>query len=480
MHELKEKCGIFGVYGKGLDVSRLTFFGLFSLQHRGQESSGIAVSDGKSIASHKDKGLVAQAFDEEIIKGLAGHIAIGHNRYSTSLGTGLEHAQPIVVNDPEPSRGVGGALALAHNGNLPSVTALQDFLRKQGKKVEGRSDSQLMADALAHFVKGGASLEEAVRKCFPLFTGSFSLLVMMRDTLVAVRDECGIKPLSIGKLNGGFVVSSETCAFSTIGAAFVQDVLPGEMVIFDGEGMRSSLLALSSKQKLDVFEFIYFARPDSVLLGKSVYEARRNCGRELAKEAEIIADVVVPVPETSIPGAIGYSQESGIPFEMGIVKNRYIHRTFIEPDEKLRNQGARMKLTPLPAVLRGRRVIVVDDSVVRGTTTRNLVSAIFEVGAKEVHLVITSPPVCYPDFYGIDTPDQTQLLAFTKNVDEIREFLGVNSLHYLSYRGLIKGIGVPEEQLCTSCLTGMYPIDLRERKKEVAPACIKVLPHSVR
>ncbi len=470
MHELKEKCGVFGVYGKGLDVSRLSYFGLFSLQHRGQESSGMAVSDGTLVKSHKGKGLVAQAFDEETIKNLAGHIAIGHNRYSTSLGTGLEHAQPII--------GDGAVLALAHNGNLPSIIALVAFLKNEGVATDNKSDSQLMGDAIGHFVAKGLPLEEAVRKAFPLFTGSFSLLVMDKTTLIAVRDECGIKPLSIGRLDGGYVVSSETCTFSTIGATFVKDVMPGEMVVFDEKGMRSSLLTLSSHQKLDVFEFIYFARPDSMLLGKSVYEARRNCGVELAKEAEIIADVVVPVPETSIPGAIGYSHQSGIPFEMGIVKNRYIHRTFIEPDEKLRNQGAKLKLTPLPAVLNGKRVIVVDDSVVRGTTTRNLIKAIFEVGAKEVHLVITSPPVCYPDFYGIDTPDQRQLLAFTKNVDEIREFLGATTLHFLSYRGLIAGIGVPEEQLCTSCLTGMYPIDLRERKKEVQPACIKVLPHS--
>ncbi len=471
MNNLREKCGIFGVFGKGLDVSRLTFFGLFALQHRGQESSGIATADGTRLMCFKNSGLVTHAYEEDNIKLLTGHLAIGHNRYSTSQGTGLAHAQPVVVRPTlAPPRNVcergtttaDGLLALAHNGNLPSVTSLLEFLGEKGIPTEGKSDSELMAEAIGYYFDQGKTLPEAVAAAFPLFTGAFSLLVMTKDTLVAVRDSCGIRPLSIGRLNSGFVFTSETCALKPIGAEFVREVLPGEMVAVSERGMEATQI-VPPNPKLDIFEFVYFARPDSELLGKSVYEVRRNFGVHLAKEFPVDADIVVPVPETAIPVAMGYSQTSGIPMEMALVKNRYIHRTFIEPDPHSRDLGVMLKLTPLPGMLRGKRVVVLDDSIVRGTTSRQIIHGLFEAGAKEVHFLISSPPIQFPDFYGIDTPLQKDLIASQKTVEEIREFLGATSLYYLSLDGLIASTGLSRDQFCMACFTGEYPIDLRER-----------------
>ena len=359
MNEVNEKCGVFGIFGKGLDVSRLAFYGLFALQHRGQESSGIATADGREIRSHKSMGLVNQAYSEEVIEKLTGHIAIGHNRYSTHLGTGLTHAQPRVI---------GQKLALAHNGNLPSVTVLLNFLQDNKVAIEGLNDSELMAEAVAYYMREGQNMPQAVKSAYPLFTGAFSLVIMSQNELVAVRDECGIRPLAMGKLNGGYVFASETCAFHTIGAEFLREVNPGEMVVVSDSGVVSEQI-VPANPKLDIFEFVYFARPDSELMGKSVYEVRRRCGVRLAEERKINADIVVPVPETAIPVAVGYAAASGIPLEMALVKNRYIHRTFIQPEQHSRDLGVKLKLTPLPGVLRGKRVIVIDDSIVRGTTS---------------------------------------------------------------------------------------------------------------
>ncbi len=458
MESIGEKCGIFGIYGQGLDVSRLTFFGLYALQHRGQESSGIASTDGTKIYCHKNVGLVSQVFNERIIKSLPGHIAIGHNRYSTSSGIGVEHAQPIEVQDK--------TITLAHNGNLPSVTALIKFLLKKGIVLSKVSDSTIITEALHVLVAEGKSLEKAIVELFPLMTGSFSLLIMMKNKLVALRDSFGIRPLSIAKLNGGYVIASETCAFHPIGATFIRDVKPGEMVVIDEKGLRSSQIKKGT-QKLDIFEFVYFSRPDSTLLRKSVYDVRKNFGIQLAQEFPIDADVVIPVPETAIPVAIGYANSSGIPFEMGLIKSRYIHRTFIEPEQHIREQGVKLKLAPLKEAIAGKRVIVIDDSVVRGTTSRQIVKILFETGAKEVHFLVSSPPVKYPDFYGIDLPDQKDLLAHNKTVKEMNTYLGSTSLCFLSYKGMITSTGIPEALFCTACFTGKYPIDLKERKKEV-------------
>lgn len=459
MRSIGEKCAVFGIYGKGLDVSRLTFFGLYALQHRGQESSGIASTNGSAIFCHKGVGLVSQVFNETAIQGLPGHCAVGHNRYSTSSGTGIEYVHPVEVSD--------NSLVLVHNGNLPSLTLLLAFLKEKGILVkENASDSMVITEALHTLTQEGLELEDAVEKIFPLLTGSFSILVMNTQKLVAVRDSCGIRPLSIGKLNGGFVFASETCAFHPIGADHIRDVAPGEMVVVDEQGLQSKQIG-ESNQKLDIFEFVYFSRPDSQLLGKSVYDVRKNFGIQLAKECPIDADVVIPVPETAIPVAIGYANATGIPFEMGIIKSRYIHRTFIEPEQHIREQGVKLKLAPLGEVIAGKRVVVVDDSLVRGTTSRQIVKMLFEAGAKEVHFLVSSPPVKYPDFYGIDLPRQSDLLAFTKTVEEINTYLGSTSLKFLSYEGMIQATGLDESLFCTACFNGVYPLDIKEKKQEV-------------
>ena len=458
MGDFNEKCAVFGIYGKNLDVSRLTFYGLFALQHRGQESSGIATSDGNHIDCYKNMGLVTHVYNEETIQNLKGHIAIGHNRYSTSAGSHLKHAQPIVIN---------GQIALAHNGNLPSVKALTDFLEAKDISTQGCSDSELMAKALGYYLDHGNSIKDAVIKCYPLFTGAFCLTILTKDTLVAVRDTYGVRPLAMGKINGdAIVLASETCAFHTVGAEFEREVQPGEMVIVTDQGVESVQIE-PSKTKVDIFELVYFARPDSNILGKSVYEVRHNCGIKLAEECPLEVDMIVPVPETAIPVASGYSKTSKIPMEMALVKNRYIHRTFIQPEQHSRDLGVRLKLTPLPEILKDKKIVVMDDSIVRGTTSRQLVKMLFEAGCKEVHLLISSPPVKYPDFYGIDTPEQKDLIASYKTVEEIRQYLGATSLYFLSLKGLLDSTGLDHGLFCTSCFTGEYPIDLKERKTGV-------------
>ena len=462
MSELKEKCGIVGIYGKNLPVSRLAFFALFALQHRGQEASGITTSDGKTLHTHKGTGLGAQAYTEKNIKDLKGYLGIGHNRYSTSGGKALDHAQPVLNKDTT----FGCSFALAHNGNLPSVKALQKFLSAHKILQKNRTDSELIADAIGFYIKEGESLPKAVAKVFPLLTGAFSLVMMDKDTLVAVRDEYGMRPLCLGKKSGGYIVASETCALYTIAASFVREVKPGEMIIINKNGLKSVKLA-EANPKHDVFEYVYFSRQDSVLEGKLVYEVRKNFGKTLAHEYKPKVDIVVPIPDTAFPVAIGYSQVSGIPLEMALVKNRYVHRTFIEPDQESRRNSVALKLIPLHKTLKGKRIIVIDDSIVRGNTSRKLVKRLFKAGAKEVHFLVSSPPVRFPDFYGIDTPMQKELIASSKTVEEIRKFLGATSLHYLSLDGLIKSIGLPKGHLCTSFFTGEYPIDLKERKNEI-------------
>ncbi|MDO8514033.1 MAG: amidophosphoribosyltransferase [bacterium] len=486
MLTLGEKCAVFGVYGKGFDVARLSFFGLFALQHRGQESSGIATGNGETVCLHKGMGLVSQVFNEDVMESLKGHIAVGHNRYSTTGGSKVKHAQPmlaagarslqrIVYDDANPSLHDSvslcstpddGAIALVHNGNLPSTTVLLEFLKEKGVDSSEFSDSRMIVEAIAASMREGVGLEGAIKNIYPLLTGAFSILIMSKDKLIAIRDVCGIRPLSIASLNGGYIIASETCAYPPIGAVYLRDVAPGEMVVIDEGGIHAQELA-TPNPKLDIFEFVYFARPDSELLGKSVYEVRRNFGVQLAKEYPLEADVVIPVPETAIASAIGYAQTLGIPFEMGLTKNRYIHRTFITPEQHIREQGVKAKLTPIPEVVRGKRVVVFDDSIVRGTTSRQIVKMLFEAGAKEVHFLVASPPVKYPDFYGIDTPRQSDLIAATKSVEEMQAYLGATSLRFLSYEGMIKATGLPEGRFCTSCFTGVYPIDIKERAKEV-------------
>ena len=458
MEHLNEKCAVVGIYAQGLQVARHAFFGLFALQHRGQEASGLTTSDGSKLYTHKGVGLVSSVYTEEAIEPLVGHIAIGHNRYSTSGGSALDHAQPVVNAENN--------FALAHNGNLPSVKALQEFLQSKNALKGNRSDSELISDAVSVCLQEGMNLPEAVQKVFPLMTGSFSIVMMNKDTLVAVRDSYGMRPMCLGKIGGGFIVASETCALKTLGAEFVREVVPGEMLVINEKGLESTTLAPATP-KHDIFEFVYFSRPDSILCGKSIYEVRKQSGVTLAEEFTNKADIVVPVPDTAMPVAIGFSQKSGVPMELGLIKNRYVHRTFIEPTQESREQSVALKLVPMPEVLKGKSVVLIDDSIVRGTTSRKLIESLFKAGAKEVHFLISSPPVRFPDFYGIDTPEQSKLIASHKTVEEIRQFLGATSLHFLSLEGLIKSIGLPKDQLCTSFFTGEYPIDILERKSEV-------------
>lgn len=448
---LREKCGVFGVHTRGTEAARLVHVGLWALQHRGQESSGISSSDGKSLYTHKDAGLVAHVYDEAALKRLKGFMAIGHNRYATSGALHSHHHQPITAQN--------GLLALAHNGNLPSTKRLQQFLTGKHLNIASMNDSEMMHMAIQVYLMEGATLEEAIRQSFPLFTGVFSVVVLTNEKLVAVRDAKGVRPLSIGTLNDGYAVSSETCALDAINAIYLRDVNPGEMVVFDKTGLHAYNLA-AGETKLDIFEFIYFARPDSVLLGQTVNTVRQNLGRQLAQEHQINADVVIPVPDSGIPAAIGYAQASGIPFDHGFVKNRYIHRTFIRPAQSLRERDVNIKLNVLRSVVEGKRVIIVDDSIVRGTTSKKIVSMMRAAGATEVHMLVSSPPVKFPDYYGINTPKPEDLLASRLTHVEIEHYIGADSIGYLSYDGMIAATGLPETSFNTSCFSGEYAVDL--------------------
>ena len=458
---LREKCGVFGVYGKGLEAARLTHIGLWALQHRGQESSGICSSNGRSLFVHKDAGLVAHVYDEASLNKLRGHIAIGHNRYATSGSPLSHHHQPVT----QP----GSLLALAHNGNLPSTQKLERFLRGRHFDTSTMNDSEMMHAALQAYLMEGETIERAIELAFPLFTGVFSLVIMTNTKLVAVRDSCGVRPLSIGQLDDGYVVSSETCAIDAVMADYVRDVEPGEMVVIDNKGLHSHPLAPGGT-KLDIFEFIYFARPDSTLLGKSVNQVRQQLGERLAVEHPISADVIIPVPDSGIPAAIGYARQSGIPFDHGFVKNRYIHRTFIRPAQSLRERDVNIKLNPLESVIAGKDVIIVDDSIVRGTTSKKIVTMVRRAGAKRVHMLVSSPPVRYPDFYGINTPKPSDLLASRLTHAQIEEYIGADSIGYLSMEGMLTATDLPVEQFNTSCFSGEYPVAIGSKAQRTVDA----------
>lgn len=453
-----EECAVFGVYTKSYKASQLVYAGLWALQHRGQDSSGISSTDGKEIYTYKAPGLVASVYEGLNFDRLNGHIAIGHDRYATSGG--IEgHIQPITSDY--------NLVALAHNGTLPVRLELTNFLQSKDIPANQLNDSELMHAAIEYYVAKGRGVEEAVRLSFPLFTGAFSIVALTKDKLIGLRDAHGIRPFCIGQLGDeGFVLSSETCGLDSVGATYIRDVEPGEMVVIDENGLHSQPLA-RGVERLDIFEVVYFARPDSFIKGKSINEMRREMGRQLATERVIDADVVIPVPNSAIPAALGYAEQSGIPFDHGLLKNGYINRTFINPSTLLREKEVALKFSPMPGVLQGERVIVIEDSIVRGTTLRNLVSMMKIAGAKEVHLLSASPPVKYPDFYGIATPEQAELIASYMSVDEIRAFFGADSLQYLSYEGLIKATGLPESSFCTACYTGEYLIDIGENAKQI-------------
>lgn len=444
---------MFGVYAPGQQASQLTYFGLFALQHRGQESAGMAVSNGETTMISKDMGLVTQVFDEQTLAALDGHLAIGHTRYSTTGSTVWNNAQPTY-------RQVGeSAVALAHNGNLTNTLQLAEDLQ-----LANVTDSELMLEAISREVDStrsdGNGLAHAVLKSAPMFEGAFSLTIMDQGNLVALRDSHGFRPLCLGSLgDNGWVVASETAALDILGAEFIREIEPGEMIVINASGLKSYRpFAITPEPKLCVFEFVYFARPDSHLLGRNIHASRQEMGRLLATESPVEADVVVPVPESGIPAAQGFAEVSRIHYADGLIKNRYVGRTFIEPSQMLRDRGIRMKLNPIPATLNGQRVVLVDDSIVRGSTTRQLVTMVREAGASEIHLRISSPPYRWPCFYGMDTSDRSRLLAAERNVDEIREFLEVDSLAYLSIDGLMAAAG--GGSFCNACLTGEYPTDV--------------------
>ncbi len=449
-----EECGVFGVYGDIEDAARVTFFGLFALQHRGQESAGIAVAQDGDIRCHKAMGLVTQVFDEEVLKDLkAGRIAVGHTRYSTCGSSVWQHAQPIVCDSPR------GAIAVAHNGNLVNTEELrQRLMRAGGLDLSEANDSALVAHMLAQ--SKHERLEDALAEVMPQLQGAYSLVIMTPTELAAVRDPYGIRPLAIGHLGDGrYVFSSESCAISVVGGHFHREVEPGEAVIVDQNGLREIEIMPLARRATCVFEFIYFARPDTQIYGRTIYEARRRMGHQLAREHPAKgAHIVIPIPDSAVPAALGYAEASRIPFGEGLVKNRYIQRTFIQPAQTMRDLGARMKFSPLREAIAGHKVVMVDDSIVRGTTTGKLVHMLRDAGATEVHVRITSPPVRFPCFYGIDMADQKELVAALKSVEQIRELIGATSLGYLSLDGAVRAINLPKSLFCRACFDGKYPI----------------------
>lgn len=450
LDKLSEECGVFGIYAPGSDVARLTYYGLFALQHRGQESAGIAVAKGDNIQVHKDMGLVAEVFSEDILKKLTGSMAIGHVRYSTTGSSLALNAQPLVC------RYLQGSVALAHNGNLTNANELGEKLANNGSVFQSSIDSELIVNLIARY--GQNSIEESLMKAMIDIKGSYSLVVMTEEKLIGVRDPFGNRPLCIGKLGQeGYVLASESCALDTIGAEFLRDVEPGEIVIIDEKGLNSQRIFTKEQSAVCVFEYIYFARPDSIIDSISVNHARRNMGAQLAKETSLKVDVVIPVPDSGTASAIGFAETAGIPFSQGLLKNRYAGRTFIQPNQDLRELGVRLKLNPIRQEIDGKRVAIVDDSIVRGTTSKKLVQMLRQNGAKEVHVLVSSPPVMYPCYYGIDTSERAQLIAAQKKLEEIRQYIGADSLNYLSHKGLFKAMG-KTKGFCSACLDGNYPI----------------------
>jgi amidophosphoribosyltransferase len=456
----RESCGVFGVWAPGERVANLVFYGLYALQHRGQESAGMAVADGSSLLVYKDMGLVSQVFDETTLQTLQGHLAIGHTRYSTSGSSRWENAQPAFK-----ANAAGGGLAVGHNGNLTNTADLAAQLgARSPSRSPATSDTEVVAELLAR--EPGLSLEQAILRTMPRLEGAYSLVLMDEHTVYGVRDPDGFRPLVIGKLPSGWVIASETAALDIVGATFVREVDPGEMVAIDQRGLRSRRFA-EPDPHLCVFEYVYLARADSNLAGRSVHQVRRELGAALAREAPAAADLVIPVPDTATSAAAGFAEASGIPFGEGLMKNRYVGRTFIQPSQTMRQLGIRVKLNPLRETIRGRRLVVVDDSIVRGNTTKAIVGMLREAGALEVHVRITSPPVRWPCFYGIDMPTRAELIASDLLTDEVSAYIGADSLAYLSLEAMTSAAQPNGKGLCTACFTGGYPIpvDFRTQGK---------------
>src|SRR4051812_1626396 len=454
----QDACGVFGVWAPEEEVAKLTYFGLFALQHRGQEAAGIAVSDGSGVVVYKDLGLVSQVFDEPTLASLRGHLAIGHTRYSTTGGSNWENAQPTIR-----ATTAGTTIALAHNGNLVNTAELAREVAERGLEATGSSDMGATSDtALVTTLlasRPDLSVEAAALEVLPRLRGAFSFVFMDESTLYAARDAQGVRPLVLGRMERGWVIASETAALDIVGASFVREVEPGEMLAVDEHGLRSSRFA-APEPKGCLFEYVYLARPDTTIAGRNMYSARVEIGRRLAKEHPVEGDLVIPVPESGTPAAIGYAEASGIPYSAGLTKNAYVGRTFIQPSQTIRQLGIRLKLNPLREVVRGKRLVVVDDSIVRGNTQRALVRMLREAGALEVHVRISSPPVQWPCFYGIDFATRAELIANGLEIDGIRRSIGADSLGYVSLDGLVQATEQPKTRLCMACFDGQYPIEL--------------------
>ncbi len=448
-----DHCGVFAVFGHP-EAAKLTYLGLYALQHRGQESTGMVTADGQRLRSHKAMGHVAEVFTEEVLRRLSGHAAIGHTRYSTAGDTNVKNAQPLGVSCQK------GRVALAHNGNLINAAEIRRELEARGDIFQTTSDTEVILHYFARSKHSG--IPESIADALDRVSGAYSLVMLFNDSVYAIRDPRGFRPLSLGRLNGAFVVASETCAFDMINATFVRDVEPGEMVILDQQGMTSLRFAPPARQSQCIFEHVYFSRPDSDVFGRSVQRSREKLGRRLALEHPVEADLVVPVPDSGVAAAIGYSEESGIPVKFGLIRNHYIGRTFIEPSQAIRDFGVKLKLNPVRSLLAGKRVVLVDDSVIRGTTSRKIVRLVREAGAREVHMRISCPPTVSPCYYGVDTPTKKELIASSHSVDEIRAYVGADTLGYLSLEGMREAVGDKDGRFCLACYTANYPTVVQE------------------
>ncbi len=472
---MRESCGVVGIYAPEEDVARIAFFALFALQHRGQESAGIATADGNRIQKYAEMGLVSQVFDEDSLSQLSGYIAIGHNRYSTTGSSQISNAQPLVAGKgPE-------AIAIAHNGNIINTMHLYEELSAQGFDFQSTTDTEVIANLIIS--APDKKMVDKIRYAMNRLQGVYSLTILTKDHMFAVRDPLGLRPLCLGKINGGWVIASETCALDHIGADFVREVEPSEIIDISKEGLKS-YPGNTERKALCVFEYIYFARLDSTINGRLLYQARRAMGAGLSEEHPVDADLVVGVPESAIAAAGGYAHQSNIPLAEGLIKNRYVGRTFIEPNQRIRDLGVQLKFNPLSEVLNGKRVIVVDDSIVRGTTTPHIIKLIKKAGAKEVHIRICAPPIRFPCFFGVDMATRWELIAAQKSIPEIRDYIEADTLGYLSVEGLVKAVDLPRDILCLACLTGDYPIPVQIQMDKLAlesitpdePASLDVRP----
>jgi amidophosphoribosyltransferase len=459
--KLHEECGVFGIYGHP-EAANLTYLGLYALQHRGQESCGIVASDGERLRAHKGMGLVADVFKHDsVFETLPGRSAIGHVRYSTAGGNDFKNCQPIMVDY------VRGSIAIAHNGNLVNAQEIRNDLEHRGSIFSTTADTEVIIHLLARAPSD--SLPDRVTEALQAIKGAYSLVFLTETRMVAVRDPNGFRPLALGKLDGAYVVASETCAFDLIEAEFIREIEPGEMVLIDKSGIKSFHPFGKVAPSPCIFEYIYFARPDSTIYGREVYGVRKEFGRQLAREHAVAADVVIPIPDSGVPAAVGYAEESGIPFQLGLIRNHYVGRTFIEPQQSIRHFGVKLKLNPVREEIEGKRVVVIDDSIVRGTTARKIIKMIRNAGAKEIHVRISSPPTSFPCYYGIDTPTRKELISSSHTIEEINRYITSDSLGYLSREGMLQAAGVAEgsaRHFCDACFSGYYPVKFPRLKDD--------------